>query len=426
MSLDQDNAQSAPAMNAQKSGPPYPPTTASVGGVPTVGIDVPVSAVFLFLFILGAVSHMTILQVNMRRGHKFLISGMMFGFCMSRIVTMIMRIVWATRPTNTRIAIAASIFVYAGVVLLFVVNIIFAQRIVRACHPNTGWHPLFHHFFTFVYVSIVVTLIMLVTSVIQSFYTLNGNTKRIDRDILLYGQTFYAVVSFLPFLLVLGGLALPRTTRIEKFGHGRFRLKIAYLLFASFLLCLGASFRAGTNFAGGERPVRNPAGYQSKACFYIFNFTIEILVILLYVAIRVDKRFYVPDKSKKAGDYSRGPDFYTRRKQGIETKVSEEGQVGGMIAPEEEVFDDMSPEEITQKDEERGVAVSEGESAKDIPLEPMKPETPTQDIPLEPVKPHTPAQEPTVSPKMPPTPAATPPPGEPTEPEGRVISMVRD
>ena len=86
---------------------------------------------------------------------------------------------------------------------------------------------------------------MLITSVVQSFYTLNKNTKRIDRSIQLYGQTYYTIISFLPILLVIGGLVLPRATRVEKFGSGRFRSKIAILLAASVLLCLGAAFRCG-------------------------------------------------------------------------------------------------------------------------------------------------------------------------------------
>lgn len=272
---------------------------------------------------------------------------------MSRIATMIMRMVWATRPRNVRVAIAAQIFVAAGIVLLFVLNVIFSQRIVRAAHPHAGWHPIFHWAFIILYVLIVATLIMLITSVIQSFYTLNANTKRIDRDILLYGQTFYAVVSFLPFILVLGGLVIPRKTRVEKFGHGRFRWKIAFLLSAAFLLCLGATYRAGTNYAGGERPINDPPAYFSKACFYIFNFTIEIIVIIFYVIVRVDKRFYVPDHSKKAGDYLQGPDFYTRRKMEKSGKLSP--SMGDAIEPEEETFDDMNPEEVRIKDEEKGV-----------------------------------------------------------------------
>ena len=282
---------------------------------------------------------------------------MLFGFCMSRLVTMILRIVWATRPTNIRLGIAANVFVYAGVLLLFVVNLIFAQRIVRAWHPNSGWHPLFHHAFTALYVLIVLSLCMLIVAVIQSFYTLNRNTSRIDRAIQLYGQTFFCVVSFLPIpMILIGGLLTPRKTRTEKFGSGRFREKIAILLSSTFLLCLGACFRAGTNYAGGTRPINHPAGYQSKACFWIFNFVVEMIVIFLYVVVRIDKRFWVPDHSKKAGDYSRGHAALDTEKGEMDGNGNGEGRSGGergvgeMINDEEEVFDDMSPEEVAQKD----------------------------------------------------------------------------
>lgn len=307
--------------------PPYPPKTAGLGGTPTVHTDVPITAIFLVLFLCGAVAHMTIFQLNMRRGHKFIMSGMMFGFCMARIVTCIMRIVWATRPRNVSIAIAAQVFVAAGVVLIFIINLIFAQRIIRAAHPNSGWHPLFKHFFTGIYVLIVVSLIMLITANVQSFYTLNSNTKRIDRDIILYGGTFYAIVSFLPIPLVLGGLIIPRKTRVEKFGSGRFRSKVAVLLTAAFMLCLGASFRVGTNFKT-PKPVNDPPKYYDKACFYIFDFTVELLVVILYVVVRVDRRFHVPDGSKGPGDYSG---------RNVSDK---EGQMANRIQSEEEVFDD--------------------------------------------------------------------------------------
>ena len=303
---------------------------------------------------------MAIFQTNQKRGHKFIISGMMFGFCMSRIVTMVMRIVWATRPTNVSVGIAAQVFVAAGVVLLFVVNAIFAQRIIRAAHPNSGWHPIMHWAFIGLYVTIVLTLIMLITSVVQQFYSLNLNTRRIDRDIQLYGGTFYAVVAFLPFPLVIGGLVIPRKTRLEKFGSGRFRSKIIILLTAAFLLCMGATFRVAVNYAGGERPRSDPAGYQSKACFYIFDFTVEILVILLYIIVRVDKRFFVPNGSKGPGDYSRTVDKETEAS--LEEETRGEGRLERMIEPEEEVFDEMSPRQLEERqdiekeiDAEKGV-----------------------------------------------------------------------
>ena len=331
-------------MSQSNSHGPYPAKTAALGGLPTIGLDVPICTVFLVLFIIGAASHMTIFQTNKRRGHRFIISGMLFGFCMSRIVTMVMRIVWAVYPHNVQIAIAANVFVAAGVVLLFVINLLFAQRIVRASHPNSGWHPIFHYAFLALYVLIVVSLFALITAVIQSNYTLNLNTKRIDRDIQLYGQTLYAVVSFLPILLVVGGLIIPRKTRVEKFGSGRFRHKIAILLLAATLLCLGATFRTGVNYAGGERPREDPAPYQSKACFYIFNFTIEILVIYLYVLVRVDQRFFVPNGSHGPGDYSRSPV--------TQAGMKNDSAMGIHIASEEEVFDDMSRENLARRDTE--------------------------------------------------------------------------
>lgn len=331
---------------------PYPPTTAGLGGIPTNKADVPIVSIFLVLFMLGAIAHMTILQLNLRRGHKFIMSGMMFGFCMARITTCVMRIVWTERLTSIPIAIAAQVFVAAGVVLLFVVNVIFAQRIIRASHPHSGWHPLFSKAFIMIYVLIVMTLIMLITAVVQSFYTLNKNTKRIDRDIQLYGQTFYTIVAFLPIPLVLGGLAIPRTTRVEKFGSGRFRSKIYILLLSSALLTLGAAFRVGTNYKT-PRPRNDPAWYHSKACFYIFNFTVEIIVVYLYVALRVDTRFYVPDGARRAGDYS-------RKNIKADEKTTEEGEMMGRIMSEEEVFDDvpLQPEQNINsvlKDEERGI-----------------------------------------------------------------------
>ncbi|KAL8725429.1 MAG: hypothetical protein Q9166_007361 [cf. Caloplaca sp. 2 TL-2023] len=333
----------APAQQQMAQHAPYPPETAGLGGTPTVHTDVPITAIFLFLFICGAVAHMAIFQLNKKRGHNFIMSGMMFGFCMARITTCIMRIVWATRPRHIPIAIAAQIFVAAGVVLLFIVNLIFAQRIIRAAHPNSGWHPLFSHFFTAIYVLIVVTLIMLITANVQSFYTLNSNTKRIDRAIILYGGTFYTIVSFLPFPLVIGGLVIPRKTRLEKFGSGRFRSKIAILLSAAFLLCLGAAFRVGTNFKT-PKPVNDPPTYYNKACFYIFDLTVEILVIFLYVVVRVDRRFYVPDGSKGPGDYS-GRNISDKTQECVENTSSP------TIMSEEEVFDDAPEraETLTEK-----------------------------------------------------------------------------
>lgn len=68
------------AIQAQaQTGPPYRPTIAGLGGLPTTGLDDPICTFFLALFAMGAVTHMAILQVNLRRKKKFIISGLLFG-----------------------------------------------------------------------------------------------------------------------------------------------------------------------------------------------------------------------------------------------------------------------------------------------------------------------------------------------------------
>lgn len=309
---------------------PYPPTTSLLGGIPTVGVDIPITSVFLFLYILGAIAHMYRFRTNRTRGHNFLISGFVFGFCMARIVTCIIRIAWATRPRNVSIGIAGVIFVQAGVVLLFAVNLTLAQRIYRGWHPNSGWHPLGQWMIYAIYLWIVTSLTILIIATAQSFYTKNNNTKRIDRDLQLYGQTVWAIVSFIPIPVVIAAYLFPRKTKTEKFGTGRLRVKSAILLIAATLLCLGASFRAGGNYKT-PRPNTNPGWYHSKACFYIFIFTVEIIVVAMYAIGRIDQRFHVPDGSKGPGDYSHksqaNPVDYSHQKADSDDTSTHNGEV---------------------------------------------------------------------------------------------------
>ncbi|KAK4941779.1 hypothetical protein LTR10_018383 [Elasticomyces elasticus] len=324
---------------AKLSGPPYPPQTAAIGGQPTVGVDVPITSVFLFLFLCGAVGNMTIFQLNRRRGHKFLFSGMLFGFCMARIVTMIMRIVWACYPEDVRIGIAAMIFVSAGVLILFLVNLVFAQRILRAAHPHFGWKKTLTIIFDILYVGILAMLAMVITATVQSFYTLNRNTHRIDRDLQMTASTYLLMIAFLPIPMVILGILVPRKTRLEKFGTGRWRTKIAILLTTSVLLCLGAAFRSGTTYKN-PRTRDDPAWYDAKWCFYFFNFTLEIIVVYLYIILRVDLRFHVPNGSKGPGDYV--PE--NRPHKEVESMQESRRSSGvSRVMSEEEVFDDETP-----------------------------------------------------------------------------------
>ncbi|KAF4985629.1 hypothetical protein FGRMN_11145 [Fusarium graminum] len=283
-------------------GPPYIPQTAGLGGRPTTSVDTPISAVILAFFVAGAVLNMTIFQLNRRRSHKFVLSGLLFGFCMARITANVLRIVWASYPTDTSIAIAAQVFANAGVVLLFVVNLIFAQRILRAYHPHIGWSKPASLAFKFLYFAIAASLIMLITAVVYNFYTLNPHTKQQLRDVQLTGITFLAILAFLPLPTIGICLALPRKAPMDKFGQGRMRTKVQLLTFTTILLSLGAAFRAGVAFK--IRPANDPAWYHSRVCYYCFNYVIEIIVVFTYALSRFDKRFHIPDGSSAPGDYS--------------------------------------------------------------------------------------------------------------------------
>lgn len=324
----------------QPSHGPYPPTTAGLGGEPTKALDVSITSVFLLLFILGAVTHMTILQVNLRRGHKFITSGLLFGFCMARIVTCIMRLVWTAHLTNINIAIAAQIFVSAGVLVLFIVNLIFTQRIIRATHPSLGWAKTFLWAYEALYACIILMLAAIITCTIQSFFTLSTNTRRIDRDVQLVVATSFATAAFLPIPLILISIIFPRNVRIENFGTGRFRTKIFVLLFSSVILTLGAAFRAGIAYK--PHPRDDPAWYDSKACFYLFNFTIEIIVVTLYAAIRVDKRFHVPNKSHGPGDFSRATLLTKAKQQQSFPELEKASTLANRVLSEEQVFHDQA------------------------------------------------------------------------------------
>jgi hypothetical protein len=282
---------------------------------------------------------MAILQLNLHKHHKFLISGLLFGFCMARIVTCIMRIVWATRPTNIRIAIAAIVFTTAGVLIVFIVNVIFAQRVLRAAHPHIGWQPAIHYIFLALYILIVFALAMVITVSIQSLYTLNPHTRRIDRDVQLAVSTYLTFFAFLPIPMVLIGLIIPRKTRLDKFGSGTWRTKIRTLLVSAALMTLGAGFRCGTAWMP-PRPVNNPAWYHAKWCFYFFNFVLEIIVIYMYIVLRVDRRFHIPDHAKGPGALSERPE--DKEVQATRDSSNSERR----IMSEDEVFDDESPEDI--------------------------------------------------------------------------------
>lgn len=67
---------------------------------------------------------------------------------------------WSKHHENVGLSIAASIFVGAGVILLYILNLIYARRIFRAYHPKHGNGKPAEIAFKAYFISIVLTLVM--------------------------------------------------------------------------------------------------------------------------------------------------------------------------------------------------------------------------------------------------------------------------
>jgi hypothetical protein len=307
-------------------GGPYAPTTASFGGLPRESTDIPTDVVFIVLYIAFAATNMTIFQLNRRRGHKFLPNAALFGFCMARIVTLSLRIAWSTAQHNVRLAIAANIFVNAGILIVYVINIILAQRILRATHPKLGWNPLLRIAYKVLYVLIggalamVITASVLSVSEIKTFdvallttrqaYTLNPSTKQTCRDLLLAAITFLLVVASLPAVHLAVTNLLPKSEHVEHFGQGSMRTKMTIIGISGCLCMLIAGYKAGINWVPSV-PITDSPWYFSKACFYVFNFSLEIVILCVLTFTRIDKKFFVPNGAKNPGDYTKLADDRT-------------------------------------------------------------------------------------------------------------------
>lgn len=271
--------------------------------------------------------------MNLSKGHKFIPSAVNFGFCIGRTVANVLRIAWAAKHRNVRLGIAAQIFVAAGVLLLFILNLVYAQRILRASHPRLGWSRPFAYFYKTIYTLLGLTLIIVIVATVQSLYTLDTNIRRIDRNLQLYGGSFTTFVAVLPLLIVAYVRFASRHDRlqpVDPFGKGSWSSKCLVLVVASALLTLGAGFRLGTN-AMSPRPISNPAWYHHKACFYIFGFGLEAIVVYLSLFGRVDQRFYVPNGSSKVKSYAR------KEERRDDVSVSN----GEMVQREEHLADTM-------------------------------------------------------------------------------------
>ncbi|KAI4594269.1 hypothetical protein KJ359_008544 [Pestalotiopsis sp. 9143b] len=278
--------------------------TALVGGVPTTSVDTPVCAVFLALFLSAAVLHLRIFVQNRRRSHKFLVTWVSFIFCFIRLVTCSTRIAWASYPTNSKLAIAAQVFNNAGIIIIYIVNMVLALRVLRSKQPKIGWNGPFRLVFKVLCGLVVGALIMAIAALVIAINTTNVQTLHSIRDVTLASSTYSLVIAVFPSCMLAIAYLLPTSPAEESFGTGSQGRKLLVLLISCSLAIIIAGFKTGTAWEM-LRSALDPAWYHSKAAFYCFDFMLEIIILATFLVSRIDNLFYVPDGCKGPGDYTR-------------------------------------------------------------------------------------------------------------------------
>ncbi|EMC96143.1 hypothetical protein BAUCODRAFT_33488 [Baudoinia panamericana UAMH 10762] len=289
-------------MSQATRGPPYAPTTAGLGGQPTLSLDVPLCAVFLLLYLCFGTVNATIFVRNLRRGHKFLFSWFLVAFCLLRIITCALRIAWATEPRNIQVIITANIFVNVGIIFVYVINLFFAYRILCARQPEIGWSRILHYGLVALLVVMMIAIFLLISMVVFSSYTLSSYYLRVARDCQLFGLTYFTFIVAMAPVILATSYILPKSSTPQHFGKGEMHLKSIILAVSCVLCALIAGFKAGVTWSH-PRPRADPAWFHSKACFYCFGFMLEIIILTLFLVAEIDQRFHIPNGSTKRRSY---------------------------------------------------------------------------------------------------------------------------
>ncbi|KAF8435579.1 hypothetical protein BGX38DRAFT_1100290 [Terfezia claveryi] len=292
--------------------PPGVIPNAILGGIPDQKTDIPVCGVLIALFAINGFIHSHIFKQNKAQGRLFIFSMMVFGFCMSRCVTFGVRISWASSPTDPSLTIAAQVLLSAGVLLLFIVNLVCAQRILEALHPATGRSRSVRYSFMAYYASIIAALIMVITTTVQSFKTTNPSILKIDMDIRKFCGTWMTLFAFSPIPVSLIAFFTPGGSPPTKLGTGSMSTKVAMVCGVSVLLTLSVAFRTSIVFLP-TRPITDTAWYYQRPAFYTFTPMLELMVVITLAALRFDQRFYLDGKAEKE-EREQGMDMSTEDK----------------------------------------------------------------------------------------------------------------
>lgn len=268
--------------------PPYPLNTAQIGGIPSVAVDIPPLAVFLSLHSTAAVISMFLAESHRRKGYGRTVPIITFLFSGERVLACAVRMAWAFRPGNVRVAVASQVLLQAGVLLLLLLNLILAERVLLGQRPGPRARWCLRVLLGAMSALTVSALIMVVVSIIVSVYSLDQRTIEQCRDVQRAAATYLVVLAVAPAALLLVATLLS-TEPISRVTKVR-RSEVAIVLSSCLLCTLNAGFKAGVVWAR-PKSLFDPAWYHSRACLYTFVLGTEVVALVLVLATRADLKF---------------------------------------------------------------------------------------------------------------------------------------
>jgi hypothetical protein len=232
-------------------------------------------------------------------------SWAMFGFAMARKGTMVLRIAWATRPNNGSVALAANIFAFLGVVVIYIVVLLLSLRVFRARQPRLGWRPWLSKGIKITYAVLLVLVLVVIPFTIVNGFTKDPQLLKACTWIIRVGVLYFFLFNLIAPVLYLLAIFLPRPKdpEPENFGTGGMQAKLIILAIVIFFTVFISAFRFGVTWAP-IRPLSQPAWYDTRAAFYTIELGFELIITFTLISVRFDRRFWIPNGSKRPGDYS--------------------------------------------------------------------------------------------------------------------------
>jgi hypothetical protein len=200
------------------------------------------------------------------------------------MLSLCLRIASTLDGYNGHIYVAGQLFIATMEVVMIFANLAFAHQIIRSQHGGGIISTLV---FLVVYFLMFLAWAMQLAGLGQTFFTLDFYTRDFDYNFQIWATTFYAFASLLPVGFVFLSCLTPKRKR--RGGAGLY-LSAWILIAGSLLVALQAWYIAAVFWIGRTNRFLPLPDFMSRAWYYFIIWTIDIIVVFLYIFARVDRR----------------------------------------------------------------------------------------------------------------------------------------